>query len=152
MAPDRLLAPLPGQVYGLYPYSPMFPRINPSSGVPLFRQIVKEMHAAYLQGLIQPDEQVPSVREMASRLGINPTTVVKAYDCLENEGLIVRRQGQGAFVVGQARPLRPGERGELLSQLASDLAIEGRRLGVSESQLVEILRGELKRLRPRKAR
>ena len=130
----------------------MFPRLNPSSGVPLFRQIVKETQAAFLQGLLQPGDLLPSVREMSSKLGINPTTVVKAYDQLESEGLIVRRQGQGAFVLGQTRPMRPSDRSDLLSELASDLAVEGRRLGASEAQLTELLQSELRKLRPRKAR
>ena len=85
-------------------------------------------------------------------LGVNPTTIVKAYDRLEHERLIVRRQGQGALVADGQQPLHPEERGEILTKYAAQLALEGRRLGLSGGELVELLRGELRRLRPEKRR
>jgi GntR family transcriptional regulator len=123
-------------------------RIHPNSGVPLYRQIANEVKAAFLRGFLRPGERLPSVRELAASHGLNPTTVVKAYDQLDRERLIVRRQGQGAFVAGGTEPLSPDERDERVERLADELALEGRRLGLSEAELVELLKVKLRDLRP----
>lgn len=131
---------------------PLRIHIQPHTGVPLYRQIVDEVKAAFLRGAIRPGDKLPSVRELAAELAVNPTTIVKAYDTLDHERLVVRRQGQGAFVADGVPSLRPEERDELLTRLARDLAREGRRLGRSEKELTELLRRELQRLRPDKRR
>lgn len=124
--------------------------INANSGVPLYRQIADEVKSARLRGYLAPGAKLPSVRELAAKLAINPTTVVKAYDVLANERVIVRRQGRGAFISDDVQPLRPREKREMLEQLAAKLAIEGRRLGLSEEEIAAMLAAELERLRPRK--
>lgn len=126
-------------------------RIQPASGVPLYRQIASEVQAAFLRGYLKPGDRLPSVRELAAQQGLNPTTVVKAYDLLAHERLIVRRQGQGAFVAGGTEPLEPEERRAIVDELAGQLALEGRRLGWSEEELVEVLRERLAALRPETA-
>jgi len=126
--------------------------INPNSGVALYRQIADEVKAAFLRGFIKPGERLPSVRELAVELGMNPTTIVKAYDLLEHERLINRRQGKGAFVADGQQPLHPEERSAHLVKLSKQLAIEGRRLGLSETELVSLLKDELRTLRPTKRR
>lgn len=123
-------------------------QIRPNSGLPLYRQIANEVKAAFLRGYVRPGERLPSVRELASELGINPTTVVKAYDLLDRERLVVRRQGQGAFVAGGDEPLRPEERDARIGELAQELALEGRRLGFTEEAIGELVRRELRALRP----
>jgi len=127
-------------------------QVSPNSGVPLFRQIANQVKAAHLRGALAPEERLPSVRELARDLAVNPTTVVKAYELLERERVIVCRHGQGAFVRGGIEPLRDEERERLLGDLASELAREGRRLGTSESQLLGLLENELRKLRPRKVK
>jgi GntR family transcriptional regulator len=116
--------------------------------VPLYRQIASEVKAAFLRGFLQPGERLPSVRELAAQQGLNPTTVVKAYDLLDHERLIVRRQGQGAFVAGGTQPLAPDERKAIVDELAAALALEGRRLAWSEEELIQALREQLEALRP----
>ncbi len=116
--------------------------------MPLYRQIANEVKAAFLSSRLQAGERLPSVRELAAELAMNPTTIVKAYDLLENERLIVRRQGQGAFVADGRQPLPAGERHALIERLASQLAIEGRRVGLSEDQIEAALRVQLSKLRP----
>ncbi len=125
-------------------------RVNPSSGVPLYRQVANEIKTAILRGYVQAGEKLPSVRELAAHLGMNPTTIVKAFDLLAHERVVTRRQGQGVFVAKGEQPLLPGERTELLSELASQLAIEGRRLGLTERQITDLLRTELAELRPQR--
>lgn len=122
--------------------------VQPGSATPLYRQIADEVKAAFLRGDLEPGARLPSVRELAGHLSMNPATVVKAYDLLANERLIVRRQGQGAFVADGNQPLHDGERKELIARLARQLAIEGRRVGMSEDDLREAFEHELASLRP----
>ena len=126
--------------------------IQPHAGPPLYQQIVDEVKSAFLRGAVEAGERLPSVRELAVTLGVNPTTVVKAYDTLANERLIVRRQGQGAFVADGKPALAPEEKESLLAELAHRLALEGLRLGWTETELVAQLRAELRALRPDKRR
>jgi len=123
-------------------------RIRPNSGLPLYRQIANEVKAAWLRGYVRPGERLPSVRELAAELGLNPTTVVKAYDQLDRERIVVRRQGQGAFVAGGDEPLLPEERDARIGELAQELALEGRRLGFSEKDITDLVRRKLLELRP----
>ena len=122
--------------------------LEPNSGVPLYRQIVDEVKKATLTGLLKDGDRLPSVRELARSLGINPTTVVKAYDQLAQERLIVLRHGLGAFVTTGRPALPPAEREERVDRLATRLAVEGRRHGYTESRLLTVLKLALRRLRP----
>ncbi len=73
-------------------------RLNASSGVPLYAQLVAHLKHGIETGAIKPGEQLPSVRRMAEDLVINPNTVVRAYRDLEAEGLLELRHGSGVFV------------------------------------------------------
>jgi GntR family transcriptional regulator len=73
-------------------------RLNPSSGVPIYLQIVEQVtHSIEIGALVEGD-QLPAIRALAEELVVSPNTVVKAYDDLEREGLIRIRQGAGAYV------------------------------------------------------
>jgi GntR family transcriptional regulator len=73
-------------------------RVDPSSGVPIYRQLVEQVRRDVMLGRLQPGDQLPSLKEVVEALAINPNTVVKAYAELEHEGLAVRRQGTGTFL------------------------------------------------------
>ena len=75
-------------------------RLNPASGVPLYAQLIEQVKHAIDSGEILAGEQLPSVRQMAEDLLINPNTVAKAYRELEHEGIIELRHGSGAFIRG----------------------------------------------------
>ena len=72
--------------------------LNPSSGVPIYRQIVQQARHAIAIGRVQPGERLPSVRAIATQLGVNPMTVSKAYSMLEQAGVVLRRPGIGMVV------------------------------------------------------
>ena len=76
----------------------MVPRLNPSSGVPLYVQLMEQLKHAIETGAIRAGEQLPSVRQMAEELMINPNTVARAYRELEHEGIIELKHGAGAFI------------------------------------------------------
>ena len=73
-------------------------RLNPTSGTPLYLQLVERLKHSIDSGSIKAGEQLPSVRRMAEELVINPNTVVRAYRDLESEGIVELRHGSGVFV------------------------------------------------------
>jgi len=76
----------------------MLLRPNPSSGVPIYLQLMEQVKHAIETGALRPGEQLPGIRPLAEELVINPNTVAKAYRELEHEGVIELRHGAGAFV------------------------------------------------------
>src|SRR2546430_14482333 len=81
----------------------MLLRVNPSSGVPIYLQLMEQVKHAIETGALRPGDQLPGMRPLAEELVINPNTVAKAYRELEHEGVIELRHGAGAFVAGNAR-------------------------------------------------
>lgn len=73
-------------------------RLSPTSGAPLYVQLVERLKHSIATGAIKAGEQLPSVRKMAEDLLINPNTVVRAYRDLESDGLVELRHGSGVFV------------------------------------------------------
>lgn len=118
----------------------MFLPLDPSSGLPIFRQIIEQVRRMIASRALLPGERLESVRDLAARLQINPLTVGKAYQELEREGLIESRRGLGMFVApgsadndaGQAAALRAVER------IAERLVLEALQagLGVRQVQLM----------------
>jgi GntR family transcriptional regulator len=77
-------------------------RPNPSSGVPIYLQLMEQVKHGIETGALRPGEQLPGIRPLAEELVINPNTVAKAYRELEHEGVIELRHGAGAFVSANA--------------------------------------------------
>jgi GntR family transcriptional regulator len=73
-------------------------RLSSVSGVAPYLQIVKQVRQALQLGLLEPGDQLPTVKEVVSSLAINPNTVMKAYQVLEHQGLVEGRQGVGTFI------------------------------------------------------
>lgn len=75
---------------------------NPSSGVPIYLQLMEQIRHAIETGALRPGEQLPGIRPLAEELVVNPNTIAKVYRELEHEGVIELRQGAGAFVSDKA--------------------------------------------------
>jgi GntR family transcriptional regulator len=73
-------------------------QLNPSSGVPLYLQLIEQIKHALETGAMRAGDQLPSVRQMAEELMINPNTVVRAYRELEHEGVVELKHGSGAYI------------------------------------------------------
>ena len=76
-------------------------RLNPSSGIPIYLQLMEQVKHAIESCLVMPGEQLPGIRTLAQQLVISPNTVVKAYTELDRNGVIELRQGVGAFVADE---------------------------------------------------
>src|SRR2546426_8815770 len=92
-------------------------RLNSHSGVPTYLQLVQQVRHAVRLGLLQPGDQLPTVKEVVGGLAINPNTVLKAYRELDHEGLVEPRRGQGTFVSSALTPATPTEHAALSSAL-----------------------------------
>ena len=106
----------------------MWIRIDSQSGVPIYRQIASQIEQAVLSGVLRAGDKLPGVRELAVELAVNPATVVKAYDELQQGGLIEQPRGRGTFVRGRA-VLPDAERRRRLRAAAQALLLETERLG-----------------------
>lgn len=80
-------------------------RLDPSSGVPTYLQLVQQVEHALRLGTLQPGDQLPKIRDVVAALAINPNTVFKAYRELETKGLAAGRPGQGTFVEATLDPV-----------------------------------------------
>ena len=120
--------------------------IDPHSGVPVYRQMIDQFKYYVASGALKPGEQLPSIRELAQSVAINPTTVVRVYTELEREGVIEVRHGKGAFVDDGARRMTASERERALRRLARQLAVEAIQTDAPAGLVLKIVREELAEL------
>ncbi len=123
----------------------MFLEIDFHSGVPIYRQLMRQVRGQIMSGQLAQGAQLETVRELAGRLKVNPMTVSKAYSLLEGEGLLERRRGVGLFVVGVQPERREVMRGELLAAALEKAAVTALQLGVTEDAAVAGLREQYQR-------
>jgi GntR family transcriptional regulator len=121
-------------------------QINPHSGMPVYRQVIDQIRYYIASGALKAEDQLPSIRELAQSLAVNPTTVVRVYGELERDGLIEMRHGKGAFVAGGGRRMSAAERDQRLRGLARQLAVEAAQMGAPAGQVLKVVREELAEL------
>jgi GntR family transcriptional regulator len=101
--------------------SPFAPQLDLASGVPAYRQIIDQILGAIASGTLRGGDQLPTVRQLAVDLSINPNTVVRAYRELEIRGILTTQQGIGTFVTTQPVRVDEAVRQRQLDQLIGDL-------------------------------
>jgi GntR family transcriptional regulator len=115
-------------------------RLDLESGVPVYRQIIDQVRAGVAAGLLVLGDQLPTVRQLAVDLAINPNTVVRAYRELELGGLLETHQGTGTFIA-QKKPVKDrAERDRQLAQIVGDLVARAGAAGFTIDDLLEQLR------------
>lgn len=124
----------------------LFITIDPASGLPIYVQIVNQIKTGIAMGRLVPEEPLPSVRQLALELTVNPNTVARAYLELEYEGIIYKRQGHGTFVSSQGVEMSKNERRKVLSELIEKALVEGVNLGLKESELRETFERVIERI------
>jgi GntR family transcriptional regulator len=121
----------------------VFERIDPRSSTPLYAQIAGRIRLAIAAGELRPAAALPSVRQLAAELRVNPATVVQAYRDLEAEGFVEIRHGAGTFVRELAPARRARERAREASALVRRLLGDARRAGVSLAELQMAIEEEI---------
>ncbi len=110
------------------------------SGVPVYRQIVDQVRGAIAAGALSNGDQLPTVRQLAVDLEINPNTVVRAYRELEYGGLLETHQGTGTFISDQKIPRAADERQRQLGQIISDAIARAGAAGFTVQDVLEQMR------------
>lgn len=121
----------------------MFEQIDPRSATPLYAQIAGRLRVAVAAGELRPGEPLPSVRQLASKLRVNPATVVQAYRDLETEGFVEMRQGAGTFVKEVVPERKATERSKQAIDLVRQMIAEAARLGLTARELQQAIEQEL---------
>ena len=110
------------------------------TGVPAYRQIIDQIRGALASGALATGDQLPTVRQLAVDLAINPNTVVRAYKELELGGLLETHQGTGTFISAQKLPRADAERERQLGQIVADAVARAGAAGFTIEDLIEQLR------------
>jgi GntR family transcriptional regulator len=111
--------------------------IDAKSGVPFYRQIIEQVKFAIARDELHPGDQLPTVRQLAVDLAINPNTVLRAYRQLETERVLETHQGSGTFV-GPRRPeIDEIERQRMLDQILTDLLARASAYGLGLDEVLE---------------
>ena len=126
----------------------MLLRPNPSSGVPIYLQLMEQVKHAVETGALRPGDQLPGIRPLAEELVINPNTVAKAYRELEHEGVIELRHGAGAFVSSNAKSRKFGDKVRLAQPIVSGAVEKLRAKGLSDEEIRRLFEAALAGLPP----
>jgi GntR family transcriptional regulator len=110
------------------------------SGVPVYRQIIDQVRGGIASGILSAGDQLPTVRQLAVDLSINPNTVVRAYRELELGGLLETNQGTGTFISAQKIGRGSVERERQLNQIIGDFVARAGAAGFTVDDLIEQLR------------
>jgi GntR family transcriptional regulator len=109
------------------------------SGVPVYRQIIDQVTGGMAAGALAPGDQLPTVRQLAVDLSINPNTVIRAYRELEIRGVLETEQGTGTFISNQKVRRDEAERHRILNQLIGDFMARAGSAGFRVEELIEQL-------------
>lgn len=125
----------------------MFIRINPRSSTPLYEQVMEQVKELIAKGILESGEQLPSVRDLASQIVLNPNTVSKAYKELERNGVIVTIRGKGTFVADASDRKLDLKQLEQLRQQLQRLVIEATYAGIKKEELIQWVEEEFQTLK-----
>ena len=118
--------------------------VHASSGVPIYRQLVDQVEALVAGGRLRPGDVVPSVRQVAAALGVNPMTVSKAWNRLEANGVLDRDRGRGMVVAARREAVSLADRRVEVQPLVDRAVTHALHLGLAPAQLLAMVRESLK--------
>ena len=126
--------------------------VNPSSTEPVYAQLVRQVREAVARGTLKSGERLPSVRDLALQLVINPNTIAAAYREMEHAGLVNTQRGRGTFVAEISNPSPVAERRRQLQKHVDALLTEATHLGLSEEEVLDSVRATARRFRLRESK
>jgi GntR family transcriptional regulator len=115
-------------------------RLDAHSGVPVYRQLIDQVQAAIASGTLAAGDQLPTVRQVAVDLAINPNTVLRAYREMEIRGLLDSQQGTGTFIADRKIEYSQAETDRKLGQLVGEFVSRAGSAGFTLQQLISALR------------
>lgn len=118
-------------------------RPNPSSGVPIYLQLMEQIKHGIETGALRSGDQLPGIRPLAEQLVINPNTVAKVYRELEHEGVVELRHGAGAFVAKTASATKGTEKLRAGQVLVAETVARLRARGVTADEIRRLFEAEL---------
>lgn len=124
----------------------VFIRIEPSSSVPIYRQIADQIRYQIAAGILKEGDKVPSVRELASQLAVNQNTILKVYNELCREDVLKIERGEGTYVSSGRQNIPMSECKEMVAGPLREAAVLAIQLGVPIKQIGEILQDEYKKI------
>lgn len=128
--------------------TPLIFEINASSGVPIYRQIVDQVHALVAGGLLKEGDLLPSVRQVAQTAAVNPMTVSKAYSRLETESVVRRVRGLGMQVLAPSQNGSLDERKQQFRTTIEPALHRARQLGLNNKQIRDVISSLLQDQQP----
>ena len=121
-------------------------KLDPASPSPIYSQIIEQVRWAVAAGVLRPDDELPSVRNLASQQLINPNTVARAYLELEREGLVTKKRGTGTYVSPQAARLSDENRTRMVAEVLDKALRQAVEIHMSPDQIRKIFEERLKAL------
>ena len=118
-------------------------RPNPSTGVPIYLQLMEQVKHGIETGALKPGDQLPGIRPLAEELVINPNTVAKAYRELEHEGVIELRHGAGAFVSRNAGAKKITDKVRAGQAIVAGAVEKLRARGMTDDEIRRLFEAEL---------
>ncbi len=115
-------------------------QLNAHSGVPVYRQLIDQVQGALAAGRLKAGDQLPTIRQVAVDLAINPNTVTRAYREMEIRGLLETQQGTGTFIAEQPVPTDSRARTRQMQQLAAEVIARAGASGFSLTELMDALK------------
>lgn len=120
--------------------------INNASNRPVYQQIIDQIKRDIAMGRLIKDEKLPTVRQLAAQLAINPNTIAKAYRQLEGEGIINTKPGSGAFIANLDSNLNRAVRKKLLLDELERIAVEAFHMQIDRQTLQELFNNAIEKL------
>ena len=114
--------------------------LDHQSGVPIYRQIISQILYAVARGDLEPGAQLPTVRQLAVELSVNPNTIIKAYKELEIRGNLETQQGTGTFISNAEVAITPDEKNRVLTALCKDVVGRAGAYGIELDEIIQALK------------
>ena len=114
-------------------------QLDERSSKPLYEQIIEQFKLLVARGSLMPEDAIPSVRKLASQLGITPSTVAKAYQELERQGVIETIRAKGTFIARKVELQADDRKLSALHQSLSSIALELKMMGYTKEQTMELM-------------
>ena len=131
--------------------SNMFFEINTSNGVPVYEQVARQVAFAVAAGGLQTGQMIPSVRELARELAINPNTVARAYRQLQDEGVLDSIRGSGLAVAAGATSKCQAMRTRVIRSRISNVLTEARQSQLTDDEIMQVIQAELNRKKSKRS-